>query len=119
MSTIEIQVRRFSVVSSRPFEEIVSRVTATIGRPDMNAFHGAVAAARTLADLEKLVQGVIGSSGLMEFVRFDAGEILRKEHGGQGPKILAPGCGQSAHHEGNGQDRSRRGIIRSGHNLDR
>ena len=24
----------------------------------------------------------------MEFVRFDAGEVLRKERGGQGPKIL-------------------------------
>jgi hypothetical protein len=24
----------------------------------------------------------------MEFIRFDAGEVLRKERGGQGPKIL-------------------------------
>ena len=32
MPTIEVQVRRFSVVSSRPFEEIVRRLTATIGR---------------------------------------------------------------------------------------
>ncbi len=88
MSTIEIRVQRFSVVSSRPFEEIVSRVTATIGHPDMNAFHSAVAAARTAADLEELVHGVIGSSELMEFARFDAGEVLRKERGGQEPKIL-------------------------------
>jgi len=34
------------------------------------------------------VQGAIGSSDLMEFVRFDAGEVLRKEHGGQGFKML-------------------------------
>src|SRR5262249_35816813 len=88
MSTIEVQVRRFSVVSSRPFEEIVSRLTATVGHPDMNAFHSAVAAARTGADLEEVVQGAIGSSDLMEFVRFDAGEVLRKERGGQKPKIL-------------------------------
>ena len=88
MSTIEIQARRFSVVSSRPFEEVVSRLTATIGRPDMNAFHSAVAAARTVADLEEVVQGAIGSSDLMEFVRFDAGEVLRKERGGQEPKSL-------------------------------
>lgn len=88
MPTIEVQLRRFSVVSSRPFEEIVRRLTATIGHPDMNAFHSAVAAARTVADLEAVVQGVIGSSDLMEFVRFDAGEVLRKERGGQGPKIV-------------------------------
>ena len=86
--TIEIQVRRFSVVSSRPFEEIVRELTATIGHPDMSVFHSGVAAARTVADLEEVVQGAIGSSPLMEFVRFDAGEVLRKERGGQGPKIL-------------------------------
>lgn len=38
--------------------------------------------------MEKLVQGAIGSSQLMEFVRFDAGKVLRMERGGQGPKVL-------------------------------
>ena len=88
MPTIEVPVRRVSVVSSRPFDEIVRRLTATIGRPDMNAFHSALAAATTVADLEDVVQGAIGSSDLMEFVRFDAGEVLRKERGGHGPQIL-------------------------------
>ena len=88
MPTIEVKVRRFSVVSSRPFEEIVKRLTSTIGHPDMKAFHAAIAEALTLADLEEVVQRAIGSSNLMEFVRFDAGEVLRKERGGQGPKIL-------------------------------
>jgi hypothetical protein len=53
---------------------------ATIGDPDMNAVHSAVAAARSTADLQQLVP--IGSSDLMEFVRFDAGAVLRKERGG-------------------------------------
>jgi uncharacterized protein (DUF302 family) len=88
MPTLEVQLRRVSVVSSRPFEEVVRRLTATIGHPDMNAFHKAVAAATTVADLEGVVQGAIGSSDLMEFVRFDAGEVLRKEQGRHGPKIL-------------------------------
>ena len=88
MPTIEVSVRRTSVVSSRPFDEIVQRLTATIGRPDLNAFHKAVAAATTAADLEDVVHGAIGSSDLMEFVRFDAGEVLRKERNGHGPKIL-------------------------------
>ena len=88
MPTIDVPLRRVSVVSSRPFDEIVQRLTATIGHPDMSAFHKAVAAATTVADLEEVVHGAIGSSDLMEFVRFDAGEVLRKERGGQGPKIL-------------------------------
>jgi uncharacterized protein DUF302 len=88
MPTMQVHVRRFSVVSSRPFEEIVRRLTATMGQPDMNAFHSAVAAAATVADLEAVVQGAIGSSDLMEFARFDAGDVLRKERGGHGPKIV-------------------------------
>ena len=88
MPSIVVQVRRFSVVSSRPFEEVVRRLTATIGHPDTKAFLGAVDAARTVADLDEVVQGAIGPSHLMEFVRFDAGEVLRKGRGGQGPKVL-------------------------------
>jgi len=88
MPTIEVPIRRVSVVSSRPFEEVVRRLTATIGHPEMNAFHKALAAATTVADLERVVQGATGSSDLMEFIRFDAGEVLRKGRGGRGPKIL-------------------------------
>jgi len=87
-STIEIEVRRFRVFSSRPFEEVVSRVEAAIGHPDMSAFHGAVIAAKNLAELEAVVRPAIGSSDLMEFIRFDAGELLRKEQGGLAPRIL-------------------------------
>jgi len=54
----------------------------------MNAFRRSLAAAATVADLEEVVQGAIGSSGLMEFVRFDLGEVLRKEPSGQAPRIL-------------------------------
>jgi uncharacterized protein (DUF302 family) len=88
MPTIEIAVRRTSVVSSRPFDEVVQRLSATIGRPDINAFHRALLAATTVADLEEVVRGAIGRSELMEFVRFDAGEVLRKERNGHGPHIL-------------------------------
>ena len=88
MPTIDVQLRRHSLVSTRPFAEVVSRLTATIGRPDMHAFHGALTAATTVDDLAAVVQEAIGSSGLMEFIRFDAGEVLRKERGGHGPMIL-------------------------------
>lgn len=88
MATIEIRVRRTSVVSSRPFDDVVRSLTATIGRPDLNAFHNAITMAVSLQDLEDVVHAVIGPSELMEFVRFDAGEVLRKERDGQGPKML-------------------------------
>jgi len=88
MTTTEVQVRRVSVVSSRPFEEVVRRLTATIGRPNMSAFHEALTAATTAAELEEVVRGAVGTSDLMEFARYDSGEVLRKERGGQGPKML-------------------------------
>src|SRR5262245_60910040 len=85
---MDIHVRRFIVVSQRPFEEVVRRVTATIGRPDPKAFHDSVTSATTKVELEGVVRQAVGSSDLMEFVRFDAGDVLRKEQGGQGPKML-------------------------------
>jgi hypothetical protein len=88
MSTIEVQLRRFSIVSARPLHEVLNRVTATIGRPDLNAFHKELAATKTAAELEGLVNAAAGPSGLMEYIRFDSGEVLRQEHGGQPPRIL-------------------------------
>lgn len=88
MPTIEISVRRFSVVSSRPFEEVVARLTATIGQPDMPTFHKDVAAATNLDELKAVIEGAIGSSQLMEFARYNAGAVLCKARGGPGPRIL-------------------------------
>jgi nitrilase len=85
---LAVPLQRIRLVSSRPFDDVVQRLTATIGRPDMNAFHGALAAATTVADLEAVVGQSIGPSQLMEFVRFDAGEVLRKEHNGKASKSL-------------------------------
>ena len=88
MPSIEIKVRRFSVVSLRPFDDVLTRISANIGHPDMGTFHNAMIAAKTYADLEKVVHAAIGPSELMEFVRFDAGEVLRKETGGDKPRIV-------------------------------
>jgi hypothetical protein len=88
MPTLEARVQRFSIVSSNPFDEIIGRLTASIGRPEINAFHSALIAAKTMVEFESVVQAAIGDSELMEFIRFDAGEILRKESGEQGAKIL-------------------------------
>jgi uncharacterized protein (DUF302 family) len=86
--TTQLQVQRFSVTSRKSFDDVVKSLTATIGRPDMVEFQKGVGASRTLAELEQVVRRAIGSSGLMEFVRFDLGEILRKEGGGEGSRIL-------------------------------
>jgi len=88
MSIRCVQLRRFSVTSRRSFGEVVSRVSSTIGRPDAKAFHASVVMASNMRELTQNVSEAVGSSGLMEFARFDQGEILRKEPGSAQRKIL-------------------------------
>jgi uncharacterized protein (DUF302 family) len=88
MPTIQISVQRFSVVSRNSFESIVAKLGAMIGHPDMSAFTKNVTRAKTYAEMEQVVHKSIGPSGLMEFVRFNIGEILRKESGSETPRIL-------------------------------
>ena len=88
MPTIDVRVRRISFLSSKPFNEVIEKLTATIGHPDMGVFHRAMLDAASIAELEDVVRRAVGSSELMEFVRFDAGEVLRKGRNGEGPKIL-------------------------------
>jgi uncharacterized protein (DUF302 family) len=88
MQNLDIPMRRLSVVSNRPFEEVVARLTATIGQPDMSAFQKEMAATTTLAQLTTVIEGAIGPSQLMEFARYNAGAALCKARGKPGPRIL-------------------------------
>lgn len=88
MNSILVSMRRYSVVSSRPFEEVVARLTATVGQPDMQSFQKEVAAATNIAELKAAVDGAIGPSQLMEFARYNAGAVLCKARGAPGPRLL-------------------------------
>ena len=89
ISTEEVRVRKFRVISSKPFDDVLKDLTATIARPEMSGFLKAAGAARTRAELERVVQGAIGVSGLMEFLRLDAGEAVRIEGDRRGPGSFA------------------------------
>jgi hypothetical protein len=88
MKTRDVLVKRWSVVSARSFEEVLDRLAAQIGRTDLREFERAMAAAKTLAELEKVVLAAVGPSGFMEVARYDHGVVVRKERGGEGPKML-------------------------------
>jgi uncharacterized protein (DUF302 family) len=88
MSVKQIAVERFSVKSSRPFNEIVKALDAAIGHPDLNAFGQSLRTSKTFQDVEDVVNKAVGPSDLMEFSRFDLGAILRKERGTETPRIL-------------------------------
>ena len=88
MAIRKVEIERFSVTSSKPFESILQKLEAQIGHPDMSAFTKAVTAAESYEELEKIVQKAIAPPGLMEFIRFNLGEIIRKERGPDSPHIL-------------------------------
>jgi uncharacterized protein (DUF302 family) len=43
---------------------------------------------RTVAELESTIQKVLGRTGLMSFVQFDHGAIVRKETGRETPRMI-------------------------------
>jgi len=80
-----VAVERVTVISGQPFDAVLAKLAAAVGHPDMSAFARDVVAARTSADLERIVQAATGPAGLMEMAHFDIGEVLRKELGNGAP----------------------------------
>jgi uncharacterized protein (DUF302 family) len=88
MAITQVQVQRKSLVSSRPFAHVVAAIEAAVGHPDGREFWENVYAAQTWKELEQVIQGVLGPSGLMEFTRFNHGMVLAKERGPGSPRML-------------------------------
>lgn len=82
----KIEIQRLTIVSSKPFEEVVAAVENGIGRPDMLEFGKASSRANTYGDLEDLVNRSVSELGLMLFMKLDLGAVLRKESGLAKPK---------------------------------
>ena len=86
--TKQIAVERLSVVSSKPFTDILNVIDAAIGHPDVRELQQAIAAAKTYPEMESLVHNAVGATNLMEFMRFNLGEVIGKGRDGDTPKIL-------------------------------
>jgi uncharacterized protein (DUF302 family) len=74
-----LAVTRVSVTSATPFDTVVARIDAAVGHPDWAALKAAIEAAPSSSAVERIVEKATGPSGLMEFVRFDIGGVLRKD----------------------------------------
>lgn len=83
----QIVVERWSLVSSRPFAQVVAALEAAMGHPDMREFGKTVSAAQSWQELEEVIHGFVGASGFLEFTRFNIGQILQKAQGEAAPKI--------------------------------
>ena len=88
MSIVQVPLQRFSVTSSKSFESVVQYLEAQFGHPDMSAFLKTVSGAKNFKEIEKFINRAVGPSGLMEFTRFNIGDIIRKERGTSSPRII-------------------------------
>lgn len=88
MSIRKVEIERFSVISSRSFDGVVTALKAGVGRLDLIGFAKASKGSGSFADLEKVVNRDSGKTGLMLFLELDHGAVLRKETGLDKPKIV-------------------------------
>jgi uncharacterized protein (DUF302 family) len=88
MATKQISVERFSVTSQKPFADVVKALEASVGHPNMSTFESSIASTKSFADMEKFVNDSTGASGLMQFMRFDMGTIVRKDRGEGTPRSI-------------------------------
>lgn len=78
----KVEIKRFSVKSSEPFETVVAELKAKFGRLDLVEFATTSKSAGSFSELEKLIGRNHGSTGLMLFEEFDHGAVLREEEYG-------------------------------------
>jgi uncharacterized protein (DUF302 family) len=88
MTTKQISVQRVSVISSRPFDHVMTTFEDAVGHPDLREFVRATGQAKTVAEMKEIVENVIGESGFMEFARYDLGAYLQKEQGPATPRSV-------------------------------
>ena len=84
----KIEMERFSLTTSKPFDEVVAGVNAGIGHPDMTEFARSTHEARSFAELKSAVEKGLSKAGLMLFMQLDHGAVVRKETGRDVPRIM-------------------------------
>ncbi len=84
----KIQIERFSLTSSKRFDEVIAAVNAAIGHPDMGEFGRSTHEAGSFAELKSAVEKGLSKAGLMLFLQLDQGAVVRKETGHETPKMI-------------------------------
>jgi len=82
-----IEIERFSLTTSKRFDEVIAGVNAAIGHPDMAEFGRSTHEARSFAELST-VERSLSKAGLMLFMQLDHGAIVRKETARGTPKMI-------------------------------
>ena len=84
----KIDIERFSLISTKPFDQVAAALDGAIGHPDMGEFARLSREARSFADLKSAVEKGLSEAGLMLFMQLDHGAVLRKETGRDAPRMI-------------------------------
>jgi uncharacterized protein (DUF302 family) len=84
----KIEVERFTLSSSKPFDQVVAALNSAVGHPDMAEFWKSTHRAQSDAELKETIEKGLGRTGLMLFVEFDHGAIVRKGTGRATPRMI-------------------------------
>src|SRR5467141_3907494 len=84
----KIEMERFSLTTSKQFDEVIAGVNAAIGHPDMAEFGRSTHQARSFAELKSAVEKGLSKAGLMLFMLLDQGAVVQKETGQDTPRIV-------------------------------
>ncbi|HEX4168202.1 MAG TPA: DUF302 domain-containing protein [Bryobacteraceae bacterium] len=74
----KVEMERFTVISGKPLDDVVAAIKWSVGNPNMAAFGKAVQDAKSAAELDAAVRPGLSPTGLMLFVEFDHGMVVRK-----------------------------------------
>jgi hypothetical protein len=75
----KIEIERFSLTTSKAFNEVIAGVNAAIGHPDLAEFGRSTHEARCFAELKSAVEKGLSKAGLMLFMQLDQGAVLQKQ----------------------------------------
>jgi uncharacterized protein (DUF302 family) len=84
----KVEMERFTLISSKPFDQVLAALNAGIGHPDMAEFGRSTREARSFAELKSAVEQGLSKAGLMLFMQLDQGAGVRKEIGQDKPRII-------------------------------
>ncbi len=79
MTTTSLTIKRFSITSTRSFDEVLKALEKGIGRPNLKSLMAQLDAAPSFAEYRDAIHKVVGGADLMEFLRLDLGATLRKD----------------------------------------
>src|SRR6266849_8917538 len=84
----KLEIERFTLSSSKSFDHVVAALNSAVGHPDMAEFWKSTHQAQSDAELQNTIEKGLGRTGLMLFVEFDHGAVVRSGTGRATPKMI-------------------------------